>query len=136
MSRESEIVEVFRRLVSEKQSFTAQELNARWQPENYRGSLDPIDQSRMSTVYRALRTLEALGLIKRTQDGTFQVEAPEQGATLTDAVDGPPAVPPPQRGDGQGNNGQSGDGFREVLSHPYLFALLPSDFERLLETIE
>lgn len=138
MSREREIVEVFRDLVSNNKPFTAEYLNLSWQPADYRGTQDLSHPSRMATVRGVLRTLEALGLIDRTSNGQFHATDSQRAHVdplpVHGTVEGPPAGPPPQGGDGQGG-GQGGDGFREVLSHPHLFALLPSDFERLLETI-
>ena len=140
MSRESEIVEVFQRLASKGRHFTADELNLHWQPANYRGAQDPGDLGRLATVRRVLRTIEALGLITRTREGAFLSTAPQQAEAEAvarsnfGAGEAPPAGPPPQGGDGQGG-GQAGDGFREVLSHPQLFVLPSSDFERLLESI-
>lgn len=140
MSREGEIVEVFQRLASMGRLFTADELNQQWKPAAYRGTQDSGDLGRLATVRRVLRTIEALGLITRTPEGAFLSTTPQQAQaeyaaySKTDTGEAPPAGPPSQGGDG-GGGGQAGDGFRQVLSHPHLFVLPSSDFERLLETI-
>ena len=139
MSREFEIYEAFQ-VVSAKQSFfSPEDVNTKWNPAEYRGVVDPTAGGRLATVRAVLRTLEALGLVRRAENGMLQATSwqreRERLAIRARADSFPPGgLPPPPDGDNQGG-GQGGDGFREVLSHPYLFALPTADFDRLLESI-
>ena len=138
MSRESEILEALKKLLTEHYRFTPEMLLSYWHPENYRGGDEPAVTSRLATIRQVLRTLAALNILHRDTDGEFAVVGSQQANLLLSAEseggDGPPPDRPPQA-EGGGGGGQNGDGFREVLSHPELFALPPSEFEALLRTI-
>ncbi len=106
------------------------------------------------TARQVLRTLEETGLVHidgyqsiRLTDAFFnagparraRLEQPPQAVDRHDAL-GPGAGrggrPPGGRdGDVPGGGDGGGDGFREVLSHPFLFSLSKDEFNELLDAI-
>lgn len=115
----------------------------------------PFGKSADRIVGSVLRSLEAMNILRRTEDGQFV--RPSESADLLEPFDAeddlsdlvrddsvprgggnqPPSPPPvpPGGSDGNSGNAASGDGYREVLSHPYLFSLPNEDFELLLRAI-
>lgn len=155
MSRELEIVEAWQRVADRQQPFTAEDVTSEWKPEGYRAASATPEDSRLATVRRVLRTLEALEVIERHPNGNFQDPgwqrqndrqvllkdrrsdgSNEYASKRVQVPEGPPDAPPPPPGDDdQGDGGGGGEGFREVLSHPYLLTISQADFERLLGEI-
>lgn len=145
MSREKEIIAALAELSADglrKVSLSAVES---WVRAN---SPQPIKDHWDVTARQVLRTLSEIGFVE---------PGARHDIVVTDAfLDSAPArmarasLPTNYQqsgtGDGQrnrppGDNGPDepddagGDGYREVLAHPYLFAVSDKDFEQLLEAI-
>ena len=138
MSREAEIVEAFQLIAAKQRFFSVEDVNANWHPADYHGATDLSAGGRLATVRAVLRTLEALGKLRREGarlEATTWHWDQVRLASRKPAADGPPDGSPPPPDGGNQRGGQGGDGFREVLSHPHLFAMAPADFDRLLEAI-
>jgi hypothetical protein len=102
---------------------------------------------------QVLRTLSEVGLVQtdgyenvRLTDAFFETEharalrqkqstAPNDGAGGGTSDDGRGRQPPNTNDSGTPGGDGGGDGFREVLSHPYLFSLSHDDFSEILNAI-
>lgn len=91
---------------------------------------------------QVLRTLAEVGLVEHgayngivLTDAFFDSAPSKTARAKRQANNNQRRPPPPGDGEPSDPDDLGGGGFREVLSHPFLFALSDEDFDELLDTI-
>jgi hypothetical protein len=151
LSREQEIIAALIALGKAKKSIYLQSLRQIVEKISKNGLRENWEIS----ARQVLRTLEGVGLVRfkgyefiQATDNLIKADLPEEvkeaiatGSEFAPQVDSPTTSPPGAGGgapppDGGGPDGANGgDGFREVLGHPYLFSLPENEFDELLDAI-
>lgn len=152
-TREAQVVVAIRRLMSRGSPLSIARVVDEIRHAEAEQGIPPFGESADRTVGAVLRSLEAAGLLTRRDDGQLVRSSSgpdlfestdrddslgevgsEESAALGDNNPPPPPRPPGGAG-GDSGNAAPGDGYREVLSHPHLFALPVDRFQELLQTI-
>ena len=152
-SREAQVVTVIRSMVRRRLPLNIASVVDELRFAEAEQGFPPFGKSADRIVGSVLRSLEAAGILTRRDDGQFgrpseRADQPfdpdddlsellQDGWVPPGGGNQPPSPPPVPPGGSDGNSGNAapGDGYRELLSHPYLFSLPNEDFELLLGAI-
>lgn len=155
LSREAQVLEVVRELLDAGLPFRNRDVVdglERW-IGGQGGRIEPLSvRGASALVSTVLRSLEAMGHVQRRDGAITSISVPvdsdettERGRPDSDRQSSdvfekgsnnlPPPPKTPDAAGGDNGNGRFGDGYREVLSHPYLFSLPEDRFEELLLSI-
>lgn len=145
MSREKEIIAALAELSTANKRKIGLSSIESWVREN---SPQPITEHWGVTARQVLRTLTEVGFVEPgarqeiVVTDAFLDSAPARGARAKlQTNDQQPGTSDGRRDRPPGNNDPnepgdaSGGGYREVLAHPFLFAVSDKDFEQLLDAI-
>lgn len=143
MSREDQLVKAIkqRQLLYGSKPFTIKDAHEQHEKLRKSENWTVLPEKWEPLARSVLRTLESMGLVSRVKNGRYRFSAtislepnsPQADLSqLTSDGGQPPDSPSEPSGNGQGGGGA---GYREVLSHPYLFSYPKKDFDHLLDQL-